>query len=116
MKRTLKKQKDKKNNTITEHLNSQYHDIPSNIIDTEDYQVQAFSGQVIARKFQIDNIYSKAGWNSKVRHDAVFFSITEEHETVSPSQYILTVLTKNLSYDEEILQKIVTEILLTLKQ
>jgi hypothetical protein len=115
MKRTLKKQKDN-NDTITEYLNSQYHNIPSNIIDTEDYQVQAFSGQVITRKFQIDNIYSKAGWNSKVRHDAVFFSIPEEHETVSPPQYILTVLTKNLSYDEKILQRIVTEILLTLKQ
>jgi hypothetical protein len=81
--------------------------------NTEDYQVQAFSGKVLAEEFKIENIYSKAGWNSKVRHDAVLFSIEEnaENGVCERSQYILTVLTKNLSHDEEIVQEIAREVL-----
>jgi hypothetical protein len=87
-------------------------DIPSGIINTEDYQVQAFSGKVLADEFKVKSIYSKAGWNSKVRHDAVLFSINAEIGVCERSQYILTVLTKNLSHDEEILQEIAREVLL----
>jgi hypothetical protein len=117
MKRTLKNNEDYENAEIGVPLHA--HDIPSGIINTEDYQVQAFSGKVLAEKFEIENIYSKAGWNSKVRHDAVLFSINKENENAEngvcePSQYILTVLTKNLSHDEEILQEIVSEVILTL--
>jgi hypothetical protein len=90
------------------------HDISSGIINTEDYQVQAFSGKVLADEFKVTNIYSKAGWNSKVRHDAVLFSINAEIGVCEQSQYILTILTKNLSHDEEILQEIAREVLLTL--
>jgi hypothetical protein len=90
------------------------HDIPSGIINTEDYQVQAFSGKVLADEFKVKSIYSKAGWNSKVRHDAVLFSINAEIGVCEQSQYILTILTKNLSHDEEILQEIAREVLLTL--
>ena len=99
-------------------------DIPSGIINTEDYQVQAFSGKVLAEEFKVKSIYSKAGWNSKVRHDAVLFSINKDDENaeddensenaaVQQSHYILTILTKNLSYDEEILQEIAREVVLT---
>ena len=117
MKRTLENNEDDENAEIGVPLHA--HDIPSGIINTEDYQVQAFSGKVLAEKFEIENIYSKAGWNSKVRHDAVLFSINKDDENAENgvgerSQYILTVLTKNLSHDEEILQEIVSEVILTL--
>jgi hypothetical protein len=117
MKRTLENNEDDENAEIGVPLHA--HDIPSGIINTEDYQVQAFSGKVLAEKFKIENIYSKAGWNSKVRHDAVLFSINKDDENAENgvcerSQYILTVLTKNLSHDEEILQEIVSEVILTL--
>jgi hypothetical protein len=117
MKRTLENNEDDENAEIGVPLHA--HDIPSGIINTEDYQVQAFSGKVLAEKFKIENIYSKAGWNSKVRHDAVLFSINKDNENAENgvcerSQYILTILTKNLSHDEEILQEIVSEVILTL--
>jgi hypothetical protein len=114
MKRTLENNEDDENAEIGVPLHA--HDIPSGIINTEDYQVQAFSGKVLAEKFKIENIYSKAGWNSKVRHDAVLFSIEENAEigVCEQSQYILTILTKNLSHDEEILQEIAREVILTL--
>jgi hypothetical protein len=117
MKRTLENNEDDENAEIGVPLHA--HDIPSGIINTEDYQVQAFSGKVLAEKFKIENIYSKAGWNSKVRHDAVLFSINKDDENAENgvcerSQYILTVLTKNLSHDEEILQEIAREVILTL--
>jgi hypothetical protein len=114
MKRTLENNEDDENAEIGVPLHA--HDIPSSIINTEDYQVQAFSGKVLADEFKVKSIYSKAGWNSKVRHDAVLFSIEEnaENGAVQPSQYILTVLTKNLSHDEEIVQEIAREVLLTL--
>jgi hypothetical protein len=117
MKRTLENNEDDENAEIGVPLHA--HDIPSGIINTEDYQVQAFSGKVLAEKFKIENIYSKAGWNSKVRHDAVLFSINKDNENAENgvcerSQYILTVLTKNLSHDEEILQEIAREVILTL--
>jgi hypothetical protein len=112
MKRTLKNNADDENAEIEDC--EQSHDIPSGIINTEDYQVQAFSGKVLAEKFKVESIYSKAGWNSKVRHDAVLFRIEEntENGVVQQSQYILTILTKNLSYDEEILREIAREVLL----
>jgi hypothetical protein len=117
MKRTLENNEDDENAEIGVPLHA--HDIPSGIINTEDYQVQAFSGKVLAEKFKIENIYSKAGWNSKVRHDAVLFSINKDNENAENgvcerSQYILTVLTKNLSHDEEIVQEIAREVILTL--
>jgi hypothetical protein len=112
MKRTLKNNEDDENAEIGVPLHAH---IPSGIINTEDYQVQAFSGKVLAEKFKIESIYSKAGWNSKVRHDAVLFSINNAGiGAVQQSQYILTVLTKNLSHDEEILQEIAREVILTL--
>ena len=102
MKRTLTNSEDYENGENGAPLHAP--DIPSGIINTEDYQVQAFSGKVLAEEFKVKSIYSKAGWNSKVRHDAVLFS--------ERSQYILTILTKNLSHNEEILQEIVREVLL----
>ena len=114
MKRVLENNEDYENAEIGVPLHA--HDIPSGIINTEDYQVQAFSAKVLAEEFKVKSIYSKAGWNSKVRHDAVLFSIEEnvENGAVQQSQYILTILTKNLSHDEEILQEIAREVLLTL--
>ena len=114
MKRTLENSEDHESAEIGVPLHA--HDIPSGIINTEDYQVQAFSAKVLAEEFKVKSIYSKAGWNSKVRHDAVLFSIEKnvENGAVQQSQYILTVLTKNLSHDEEILQKIAREVILTL--
>ena len=114
MKRMLENSEDDKNAEIGVPLHAHY--IPSGIINTEDYQVQAFSGKVLAEEFKVKSIYSKAGWNSKVRHDAVLFSIEKnvENGAVQQSQYILTVLTKNLSHDEEILQEIAREVILTL--
>jgi hypothetical protein len=82
--------------------------------NNEDYQAQAFSGKVLTEEFKVKSVYSKAGWNSKVRHDAVLFSMNAESGVCERSQYILTVLTKNLSHDEEILQEIAREVLLTL--
>ncbi|MFM7458472.1 MAG: hypothetical protein ACKO3R_07425 [bacterium] len=125
MKRVLENNEDDENTEIGVPLHA--HDIPSSIINTEDYQVQAFSGKVLAEEFKIKNIYSKAGWNSKVRHDAVLFSINEDNKTTKDDenagievceqyQYILTVLTKNLSHDEEILQEIAREVIFTLRQ
>jgi|LakMenEpi08Jun12_1017391.scaffolds.fasta_scaffold00006_27 hypothetical protein len=116
MKRTLKNNEDDENAEIGVPLHAH---IPSGIINTEDYQAQAFSGKVLAEEFKVKSIYSKAGWNSKVRHDAVLFSINKDDENtengaVQQSQYILTVLTKNLSHDEEILQEIAREVILTL--
>jgi hypothetical protein len=110
MKRVLENNEDDENAEIGVPLHA--HDIPSSIINTEDYQVQAFSGKVLAEEFKVTSIYSKAGWNSKVRHDAVFFSINAEIGVGERSQYILTVLTKNLSHDEEIVQEITREVLL----
>jgi hypothetical protein len=60
---------------------------------------------------KVTSIYSKAGWNSKVRHDAVLFSINAEIGVGERSQYILTILTKNLSHDEEIVQEIARKVL-----
>jgi hypothetical protein len=121
MKRVLENNEDDENAGIGVPLHP--HDIPSSIINTEDYQVQAFSGKVLAEEFKVTSIYSKAGWNSKVRHDAVLFSINKDNERTGDdknkeirpserSQYILTVLTKNLSHDEEIVQEIAREVLL----
>jgi len=123
MKRVLEDHEDDENAEIGVPLHA--HDIPSSIINTDDYQVQAFSGKVLAEEFKIKNIYSKAGWNSKVRHDAVLFSINEDNKKTKDdenagigvcerSHYILTILTKNLSHDEEILQEIAREVILTL--
>jgi hypothetical protein len=122
MKRVFKNSEDYENAEIRVPLHA--HDIPSGIINTEDYQVQAFSGKVLAEEFKVKSIYSKAGWNSKVRHDAVLFSInkdgekTEDNENaeigvLKRSDYILTILTKNLSHDEEIVQEIAREVLLS---
>lgn len=94
------------------------NNIPSNIIDTEDYQSKAFSAPVLQENLKPREIYSKAGWNSKVRHDAVIFKLpngssTDEaksQETQS-STYILSILTKGLSQDEGILQEIVREVI-----
>ena len=112
MKRVLENNEDDENAEIGVRLHA--HDIPSGIINTEDYQAQAFSGKVLAEEFKVKSVYSKAGWNSKVRHDAVLFSMNAESGVCERSQYILTVLTKNLSHDEEILQEIAREVLLTL--
>ena len=112
MKRVLENNEDDENAEIGVRLHA--HDVPSGIINTEDYQAQAFSGKVLAEEFKVKSVYSKAGWNSKVRHDAVLFSMNAESGVCERSQYILTVLTKNLSHDEEILQEIAREVLLTL--
>lgn len=117
MKRTLENNENDENAEI--EVPRHAPDIRSGIINTEDYQAQAFSGKVLVDEFKVKSIYSKAGWNSKVRHDAVLFSINKDDENAEigvceRSQYILTVLTKNLSHDEEILQEIVREVILTL--
>jgi hypothetical protein len=117
MKRTLENNENDENAEI--EVPRHAPDIPSGIINTEDYQAQAFSGKVLVDEFKVKSIYSKAGWNSKVRHDAVLFSINKDDENAEigvceRSHYILTVLTKNLSHDEEILQEIAQEVILTL--
>lgn len=74
-------------------------EIPSSIINTQDYQIESFAGKLIRNKLQIKEIYSKAGWTSKVRHDAVIFDYQD-------ARYILIVMTEGFSNSPELLQKL----------
>jgi len=91
--------------------------ISSSIIDTDTYQVEAFAGKILRDKLGLKQIYSKAGWNSRVRHDAAIFTLDDRTLSESQTQnkktktYILSILTKNLSHCEEILQELVSETL-----
>ena len=73
--------------------------IPSSIINTQDYQVEAFTGAVLRKELGLGAIYSKAGWTSKVRHDAVIFDYQS-------ARYFLTVMTAELSMSPAALQGI----------
>jgi len=86
---------------IADQENTQ--NISSSIIDTNQYQVEAFSPRVLANNLGVNELYSKAGWNSRVRHDSVIFKFKNK-------DFILSILSKNLSYDEGIIQKLVLEI------
>ena len=81
--------------------------IPSSITDTQDYQVEAFAGKVLREELGITEIYSKAGWTSKVRHDAVIFDYALAKGDAPSARYILTVMTDGFSYAPDMLQKVV---------
>lgn len=78
--------------------------ISSSIIDTNEYQVEAFSPRILADALKIEELFSKAGWNSRVRHDTLIFKFRDK-------DFILSILTKNLSQDESILQDLVVSII-----
>lgn len=64
-------------------------------IETErDYQACEFSGKSLEIG---DEYYSKAGWTSKVRHDASYI------ELPNGSKYILIIFTRGLSHKPEII-------------
>ena len=79
--------------------------VPSSIIDTEDYQIEAFSGKVLREQLNLKEIYSKAAWTSKVRHDSVLFDVGEGAAFPS-GRYLLALMTQGFSHSPETLQQI----------
>lgn len=84
--------------------------VPSSIIDTQDYQIEAFIGKVLQKKLKLEEVYSKAAWTSKVRHDTVVFDYLASGEDdlcgAPKARYILAVMTEAYSHKPEILQAI----------
>ena len=65
----------------------------------DDYQCQAFSPAIIMQEFAVTKLWSKAGWNSKVRHDAVSF----EH---AGETYFWILMTENLCNQDKLIPQI----------
>lgn len=70
--------------------------------NTNDQEVN-FIGKGI-KDLEISNFYSKAGWNSHVRHDIAIFDYKEK-------QYLMSIFSKNLSEDKNLISKIASLII-----
>lgn len=64
-------------------------------ISLDNYEAKNFIGSALTE----DDFYSKAGWNSKVRHDAAFI-------TINDVEYLFIVMTKNLSHIKDLVSKV----------
>lgn len=67
-----------------------YKYLKRDINDSEDYQLQFIAKGLEAAGDKDLDFYSKAGWNSKVRHDAACFKSGSK-------EYLLVILTEGLS-------------------
>jgi len=75
-----------------------YKFLKRDLKDESDYQTR-FIGAGL-KNHQIESFYSKAGWTSKVRHDAAIVN----------GEYLLVVMTKGLSEHKDIIPNISKEI------
>jgi hypothetical protein len=63
-----------------------------------DYQTYNFIGGALCKAQLADKAFhSKAGWNSRVRHDAAFVKLNNSEE------YLIIILTKNLSHRADLI-------------
>lgn len=74
-----------------------YGFLQRDLSNKKDYQSQSFIANGIRDHIDKDSeVYSKAGWTSKARHDAACFSI-------GGKEYLLIMLTEALSHKEELI-------------
>jgi beta-lactamase class A len=77
----------------------------------EDDQGHGFSGKaLVARKMNDAKLWSKAGWTSKSRHDAVYI------ETADGLKFVLVIFTENHANDHEPIPTIAGKVLDGLKK
>jgi len=68
--------------------------------DKEDVQTKFITAGIYKKA---KNIFSKAGWNSKVRHDTAIFTINKQ-------EYLMTILTKGLSKRKSLIAQIASSL------
>lgn len=73
--------------------------------DTEDEQVQFIATGLRCYSDQIEAYYSKAGWTSRVRHDVAYIKTSKTEE------YILAIMTKNLSECTDLIPEIAERVI-----
>ena len=81
-----------------------YKFLKRDLKDESDYQTR-FIGAGL-KNYTIESFYSKAGWTSKVRHDAAIIN----------AKYLLVIMTKGLSEHKDLIPRISMEIFSALRE